>query len=184
MANPFDNLRIDPGSVQRSQSWYRAQAQKLGNLQRNVDRSIAQAQLIRRPVIGHLYMFHYDPKHKDRLPYYDTLPLVFPFEKAPGGFLGLNLHYLPYAMRFKLMSALLSLSGRGNRSAISWSVLKNSSRYPGATAAIKHYLTAQMRSSFLEIPDDQWLAASQMPVERFVGASKETVFRDTRRLSK
>jgi hypothetical protein len=71
-----------------------------------------------------------------------------------------------------------------DRSAISWNVLRNSSRYPGATAAIKHYLTAQMRSSFLEIPEDQWLAASQMPVERFVGANKETVFRDTRRLSK
>lgn len=183
MANPFDNLRIDPGSVQRSQSWYRAQVQRLGNLQRNVDRSIAQAQMTRQPKIGHLYMFHYDPKHKDRLPYYDTLPLVFPFEKAANGFLGLNLHYLPYAMRFRLMSALQDLAGRGNRSAISWGILKGSSRYPGVNAAVKHYLTAQMRSSFLEIPDDQWLAASQMPVERFVGASKETVFRNTRRMT-
>lgn len=185
--NPFDNLRINTGSLQRSQAWYRSQVGKLRNLQRTVDSSLNQAQLITRPEIGKLYLFQYDPKHKDSLPYYDILPLVFPFEKAQGGFLGLNLHYLPYVMRFKLMSALLdvaSKSGAQRKTMFSWQILSNSSRFPGAQAAVKHYLTAQLRSSFLEIPDDQWLAASQMPIERFVNTNKETVFRDSRRMSR
>lgn len=185
--NPFDNLRINPGATQRSQAWYRAQVGKLQNLQRTVDTSISQARLITRPDVGRLYLFQYDPKHKDTLPYYDTLPLVFPFERAQGGFLGLNLHYLPYAMRFKLMSALLNIAssaGNNRKAAFSWQLLSNSSRFPGTQAAVKHYLTAQMRSSFLEIPDDQWLAASQMPIERFVNTNKEAVFRDTRRMTR
>jgi hypothetical protein len=185
--NPFDNLRINAGSTQRSQAWYRTQVGKLQNLQRTVDSSISQARLITRPEIGKLYLFHYDPKHKDTLPYYDTMPLVFPFERAQGGFLGLNLHYLPYVMRFKLMSALLNIaekSGASRKTAFSWQLLSNSSRFPGSKVAVKHYLTAQMQSSFLEIPDDQWLAASQMPIERFVNTNKETVFRDTRRMTR
>jgi hypothetical protein len=185
--NPFDNLRINAGSAQRSQAWYRTQVGKLQNLQRTVDSSISQARLITRPDIGKLYLFHYDPKHKDTLPYYDTMPLVFPFERAQGGFLGLNLHYLPYVMRFKLMSALLDIAakaGASRKTAFSWQLLSNSSRFPGAQVAVKHYLTAQMQSSFLEIPDDQWLAASQMPIERFVKTNKEAVFRDTRRMTR
>jgi hypothetical protein len=185
--NPFDNLRINAGSTQRSQSWYRAQVNQLRNLQRNVDASISQARLIQRPEVGKLYLFHYDPLHKDRLPYYDILPLVFPFAKAAGGFLGLNLHYLPYVMRFKLMGALLdvaSKAGDNRKMAFSWQILNNSSRFNGAQASVKHYLTNQMRSSFLEIPDDQWLAASQMPIERFVNTNKESVFRDTRRMTR
>ena len=58
-------------------------------------------------VIGKMYFFWYDPKHKDTLPMYDRFPLVFPIERYPDGFLGLNLHYVDYATRQALISKLL-----------------------------------------------------------------------------
>ena len=44
--------------------------------------------------IGRLNMFLYDPKYKDKLPYYDVFPLVLPIQRYSDGFLGINFHYL------------------------------------------------------------------------------------------
>jgi hypothetical protein len=184
MANPFQQLRVDPQSVRRSQAWYQKHVQNLGNLSRGVNAALKQGEASIVP--GGLYMFKYDPKHKDKLPYYDTLPLVLPFADAPGGFLGINLHYLPYGLRFKLMGALLELvtdiEDPQSRAQVSWSILNGSSKYPGVSACVKHYLTAQVKSQFLDIPNDQWLAAAMMPIEQFSGASKEQVYKNSRRM--
>ena len=51
-------------------------------------------------------LFGYDPKHKDRLPYYDTFPLIFPLEPAKGGFIGLNFHYLKPGARVAFLRSL------------------------------------------------------------------------------
>ena len=50
-------------------------------------------------------MFFYDPKTK-QLPFYDTFPLVLPFELIRGDVYRLNFHYLPYGLRFKLLEQL------------------------------------------------------------------------------
>ena len=52
---------------------------------------------------GKMYFFHYSPKLKDKLPYYDSFPLVIIIEMYGDGFLGLNLHYLPLKMRMNLL---------------------------------------------------------------------------------
>ena len=62
--------------------------------------------LLQRPSAGRMSMFIYDPKTKQKLPFYDTFPLVLPFELIRGGFIGLNFHYLPYGLRFKLLEQL------------------------------------------------------------------------------
>ena len=62
------------------------------------------------PTVGNMYMFSYDPKYKNVLPYYDAHPLVFPIEFYSNGFLGINLHYLPPMARASLMSNLKKLS--------------------------------------------------------------------------
>jgi len=184
MANPFQQLRVDPQSVRRSQAWYQNQIANLGNLSRKVNRALAQGSDSIVP--GGLYLFKYDPKHKDKLPYYDTMPLVLPFADAPGGFLGINLHYLPYGLRFKLMGALLDLvtdiEDPNSRAQVSWQILNSSSKYSGVSACVKHYLSSQIQSSFLNIPNDQWLAAAMMPLEQFSGAGKEQVFKNSRRI--
>ena len=47
-----------------------------------------------KSMLGKMYFYSYNPKWKDQLPWYDTFPLVFPIERYPDGFLGLNFHYL------------------------------------------------------------------------------------------
>lgn len=184
MANPFQQLRVDPVSVRKSQAWYQNQINQLGNLTRKVNAALSSSNAPLVP--GGLYLFRYDPKHKDTLPYYDTLPLVLPFASAPGGFLGINLHYLPYGLRFKLMGALLDLvtdiEDPQSRAKISWNILNSSSKFTGVSACVKHYLTAHVHSPFMNIPNDQWLAAAMMPIEQFSGASKEQVFKQSRRM--
>ena len=184
MANPFEALRVDPASVRKSITWYQTQIKNLKNLQSKVSRELRMGDNYIMP--GRLYLFRYDPKHKDTLPYYDTMPLVLPYKKVAGGFYGINLHYLPYGLRFKLMGGLLSLvadiSDPDSRAAVSWKILNNASRFPGVDACVKHYLSGQVQSNFLNIPNDQWLAAAMMPLEQFTGASKTAVFNKSRRM--
>jgi hypothetical protein len=184
MANPFDNLRVTPQGVRKSINWYNNQIKHLRNLKPDVARAVnkTQGQSFQ---IGGLYMFSYDPKHKETLPYYDTLPLVMPIGPAPGGFLGLNLHYLPYGWRFKLMGLLLEqirdVADPMARAKISWQILNAGSKFPGVDACVKHYLLGHVKSGFLPIPNNQWLSAAMMPVEQFQGATKTAVFADSRR---
>ena len=59
-----------------------------------------------RPSAGRMNLFVYDPKYKKTLPFYDTFPLVLPLETIKGGFMGLNFHYLPYPLRFRLLERM------------------------------------------------------------------------------
>ena len=83
-----------------------------------------------RPSQGRLNLFFYDPKFKKTLPYYDTFPLVLPLEPIKGGFMGMNFHYLPPAMRFTLLRRLDGYSNseatqRNTRIEVSYDTVKN-----------------------------------------------------------
>lgn len=185
--NPFDQITIRPGDIQRSQKWYQNQVRNLTNAHGQINRVLKRGEyeLDQRVMPGGLYLFKYDPKHKDTLPYYDVMPLVFPFAKMPDGFLALNLHYLPHALRFKLMGALLqlamSMTDKQRQARMSWQLLNQASKYPGVNACVKHYLLSHVQTRFMNIHPDQWLAASMMPLEKFVGATSNQVYKDSRR---
>ena len=65
-----------------------------------------QESTVANALLGRMYFYSYNPKHKATLPYYDTFPLVFPIEKYSDGFLGLNFHYLAPKHRAILMDQL------------------------------------------------------------------------------
>ena len=48
---------------------------------------------------GRMYMFFYNAKWKDKLPYWDRFPCTIILETYQNGFLGLNLHYIPPRLR-------------------------------------------------------------------------------------
>jgi hypothetical protein len=183
--NPFLDLRMRAGDQQRSVNWYQTQIRSLGRVQGSVTRMLSAdtTHLTSNYQPGRLYLFQYDAKHKDTLPYWDALPLVFPFRKVKGGFYGINLHYLPYGLRFALMGNLLALAtgDENRRLMLSWQLLNQSSKFSGVSACVKHYLTDHVQSRFLNIPPDQWLAASMLPIEQFQNASKDAVFRASRK---
>ena len=92
----------------RSTAWYREKIKEFGtpgalDLIRDGKRDT-------KPFYGKLNMFVYDPKHKKKLPYYDTFPLVLPLENYLDGFLGINMHYLPISLRVKLLDRLVDFS--------------------------------------------------------------------------
>ena len=131
-------------------------------------------------------MFYYDAKHKDTLPYFDRFPLIFPFKKVDGGFMGLNMHYLPLQYRAKLMDSLYDLTtneryDERTKLELSYKILNSAGRFRYFKPCVKHYLTGQLRSRFMYIYPSEWDMALILPLERFQGASKTKVWSDTRR---
>lgn len=174
-------------SARKSRAWFNQQALLLGRQRitpNNLMRASDEERLKARIIPGNLYMYFYDPKMKAELPYYDRFPMVLPYKSVPGGFFGLNLHYLPYQMRVILMSRLLAFKTNdkmdGNtRIKLSWQLLDGVSKYAAAAPCVKHYLLPHVKSPFRKVEAKDWGTAMLLPVERFVGASKEQVWKDS-----
>lgn len=125
-------------------------------------------------VIGKMYFFWYDPKHKATLPIYDRFPLVFPIERYSDGFLGLNLHYLSQDERADLLNKLMKFKNSSNltersKLRLSYDLLASTKRIANQMRpCIKRYLFTHVRSSFIEVPGTEWDRAIELPVEFFV----------------
>lgn len=183
--NPFKSVRPSSGSNTKSINWYRNQVKRLSNITPNTLLSNTPG-LTTTLKPGHMYMFFYDAKYKDTLPFWDRFPLVIPFRKAPDGFYGINLHYLPYVMRFNLLGALHRYAaddsiGENTKLKINWNLLEEMSSVAPIKKCVKHYLSSHVKSKFLEISYPDWITASLLPVEQFEGATKNTVWENTRR---
>lgn len=137
--------------------------------------------------IGRMYMFFYDPKHKQTLPYYDRFPLIFKVKDVEGGFIGLNLHYLPPVLRAKLMDALYSIASdtrydENTKIKLSYDILKASAKYKWFKPTLKKYLNNHVRSRFILVDSVEWDMALFLPTERFAKSNKQRVWKDSRAL--
>ena len=165
----FDEISKLKKSGKEPYQWYRNRIKELG--------TPSQAQLIRdgkitgRVNFGALNMFIYDPKLKNKLPYYDTFPLVLPIEKYRDGFLGINFHYLPYALRARLLSRL---DPNAN-----YSALKNVRL---VKPTLKRYLNTNVRSRFRKLEEEDFMTAIMLPVQRFRKSSASKVWSDSRKV--
>jgi hypothetical protein len=176
-----------PAKEQQSRTWYRDTANKFRTVnERNLMKGDTD-RLRSQPKIGHMYMFYYDAKHKETLPYFDRFPMIFPYKKVKGGFMGINLHYLPHILRAKLMDSLYDISSNDlydetTKLRMSYNILSSASKYKWFKPCIKHYLTTQVRSRFLYVYPAEWDIALFLPLERFSGASKSKVWSDSKKL--
>lgn len=165
----FDEISKLRKSGKEPYQWYRNRIKELG--------TPSQAQLIRdgkitgRVNFGALNMFIYDPKLKNKLPYYDTFPLVLPIERYRDGFLGINFHYLPYALRARLLSRL---DPNAN-----YSALKNVKL---VKPTLKRYLNSNVRSRFRKLEEEDFMTAIMLPVQRFKKSSTNKVWSDSRKV--
>ena len=120
-----------------------------------------------RPKYGVMNLFGYDPKFKETLPLYDRFPLIFPLEPAKGGFYGINFHYLQPGARVNFLRQLSRFAtDKKYDKNTRYNIGELSGRYFKKT--IKHYLTSQVRTSFLNITADEMAIAIFLPVARFV----------------
>ena len=183
--NQYDLLT----SVRKSRAWFEQQVLIMSRQQLTPQRVLQgnSDQLTTRVLPGFMYMFAYDPKGKAELPYYDKFPLVLPFRKTPDGFIGLNLHYLPYQLRVILLDHLLVFKNNSKldettKIKYSWQLIDGASKYAAAKPCVKQYLNGHVRSQFRQINAKDWATAMLLPVERFVGASKQEVWADSKKI--
>ena len=184
----FEKYRYDRSISKKSSAWFEQQVllltkKRFTPQQILKDRKNATSVKI---LPGNLYAFLYDAKHKETLEYWDRFPLVFPFRAVPGGFYGLNLHYLPYRMRLQLMDKLLQFKNNDKfdettKLRYSWNLIGGVSKFKAAEPCVKHYLYEQVRSPFAKIESYDWATALMLPVERFVGANKNAVWQDSKK---
>lgn len=176
-------------AVKKSRAWFEQQVLIMTRQQLTPQKVLNgnPEQLVTRIMPGHLYMFVYDPKTKAELPYYDRFPLVFPFRKTPDGFIGLNMHYLPYPLRITLLDNLLTYASNQRfdettRLKYSWALIDGMSKYAAAKPCVKQYLVGHVRTQFRQVESSNWATAMLLPVERFVGASKQEIWADSRKI--
>ena len=199
VAKVFDDLLLKgirsgqvPARTKAARDWYRDQANGIAksefkDKELKFIREMGTDRYENRFRIGNMYMFVYDPKHKETLPYYDRFPLIFPINKAKGGFLGINFHYLPLTQRAKLMDALYDVASNDRfdettKLRASYSLLNGASQYKEFRPTVKHYLTSQIRTRLVYINPTEWDVALFLPTENFVGASKTKVWEDSRKI--
>ena len=168
------------GGRPKSTQWFRDKIKEFG--------TPTSANLIRdgkrtsKPTFGILNMFVYDPKLKDKLPYYDTFPLVLPIEEYNNGFLGINLHYLSMPMRLRLLDRLVDYSNNNKfdestKLNVDYSRLK---KIDLIKPCLKRYLASNIKTQFRKVEADEFMVATLLPVQRFKKQSDSHVFAKSR----
>lgn len=196
MASLFDTLQTQAfragitARTKQSSNWFQ---KKVGEL------SVpARSKLLRddalipsgsRTFTGSMYMYFYDPKLKKELPYYDRFPLTIMVDRAPGGFYGLNLHYLEYGVRAAFLDELMKLAPNKMTDTtritkMRYDLLKGAAKYKEFKPCFKHYLAKHVRSQFSRVAMTEWEIAIFLPVEQFTKSSKRAVWQDSRKIAK
>lgn len=175
---------ITPRSAE-SRDWFRKKAQQIRRVNRNQLMKEDPLQLKNRFLPGAMTMFFYDPKTKEKLPFYDSFPLVIVVDKAPNGFYGLNLHYLPPALRAKFLDGLMDNMtdkkfDERTRFEVSYSYLKRAAKMKYFKPCFKHYLTDHVRSRFAFVPAPEWEIAAFLPTADWQKASGSAVYKASR----
>lgn len=176
-----------PAKTEEAKTWYRDTAKSFKKISETTLMKDGNKRLRTQLAVGSCYMFYYDAKHKETLPFWDRFPLVFPFSKVDDGFLGINLHYLPHIYRAKLMDALYETTTTksltpNTKLDLSYKILSSASKFEYFKPCVKRYLRSQFRSRFLYIQPDEWDIALFLPLERFQGATKQKVWAESKKL--
>lgn len=181
-----------PSMEMASSTWFRNQALKTAASPQTLLKS-DRSRFESYPMLGNMYLFSYDPKHKETLPYYDRFPLVIPFKssattgraKTGDGFYGLNLHYIPPRLRARLMDALYEYTtsetlDENTKIRISYRMLNSVSKLKYFRPCVKQYLFSHFRSKFFRIDPTEWNMAIMLPLDRFAKADKNTVYKESK----
>lgn len=141
---------------------------------------------VNKPLIGRMFMYLYDPKHKKTLPYYDRFPLIFLVEKAEGGFYGLNMHYLPPKYRAILFDNLTQYTNnkkydKTTRLRLKYDFLKANARLRYFAPCYKRYLSSHVKSRIVEVPAQHWETVLFLPSEQFKKSTAASVWTKSRK---
>jgi hypothetical protein len=193
MSNLFKKLEIEafragitPRTVQ-SREWFRKKVDKMRNINRKNLMREEELQKTDDSVIGNMYMFFYDPKHKDTLPYYDKFPLVVVVGPAKDGFLGLNLHYLPPVLRAKFLDGLLDITTNKRyddttKFRLSYKMLQGAAKFKYFKPCLKHYLNDHVKGNFAKVSAPEYEIAVFLPTADWAKGNQNKIYSDSRRM--
>ena len=137
---------------------------------------------------GRMYTFFYDPKTKDKLPYYDRFPVILLLEANQNGFSGLNLHYIPPRYRVKLLNELYDFivtddeeddENMKTRIRVTYDILQSTAKMKFFRPCYKRYLTSHIEGRALEIIPEYWDIMAMLPVGRFEKESVRKVYSES-----
>lgn len=194
-------LNIAASVNKRSREYFISKAREIENqrpnriLDRKDIKDNLQSELPFKP--GDIFLFNYYPKNAEnekKLPYYDRYPLILLLDIQPEFILGLNFHYLPYLERAILLSQLYrylnedeitvddipSVLGEKAFVDIDYTKVQNLNvpkKY--WKPCFKKYLNNNIRGRMLKIHPQEWDILLQLPLERFVRANRQTVWRES-----
>ena len=182
MASVFDRIKVRAGDTDRSATWYRSQVNRIAS-GKTAGQLFREGKLQGRPSVGRLNLFGYNPKLRAKLPYYDIFPLVLPLEPTKGGFMGMNFHYLPPLLRFRLLERMQARASdrrfdTNTKFEVNYDDVKS---IKIVKPTIKKYLYAYGQTGFLRINADDAAVAIYLPVQRFKKAPEATVYADSRK---
>ena len=192
MANLFQKLEIEAfragitPRTKQSMEWFRRKATQLGRVGKSImDDEAVKLQTSMKDPVGNMYMFFYDPKHKETLPFYDRFPLAIIIGPAPQGFYGLNLHYLPPVLRAKFLDGLLDVTNNKKydettRFQLSYNMLQGAAKMKYFKPCFKHYLTKHVKSRLARVMAPEWEIATFLPTASWEKSNSNKVYKDSR----
>lgn len=133
------------------------------------------------PEPGKIYLYQYDPKTKERMPFYDTVPLVLITDVTPDGWYGVNFHYMPPKVRLAVMETLYKNIKDDTKTdkvkfLMNWQIASRVAKAASATEylneSIKQYLGSHLRSRLVEIDPEYWAMIMFLPLGRFKKGGK------------
>jgi len=168
--------------TKESMTWFRQKSRSIRRVNRREIMKEEPIQLRNTFRPGNMFMFFYDPKTKETLPYYDKFPLVIVVGKAPGGFYGLNLHYITPLLRVKLLDALMDNTSdkrydENTRFKLNYAMLNRTSKLRFYKPCFKHYLLDHVQSRLAHVPAPEWEIATFLPMANWVGAQGAAVYK-------
>lgn len=184
----FDKVRNDPRYTQaRSIDWFKTKINDLGGNSPSAKTDLFKTTKDKQTtqiLPGAMYMYKYDPKTKDDLPFYDGFPLVIVIGLTATGWTALNLHYISYAVRAKLFEKLWLIASKykNNKQQVlrlNWKLLSNVARFPEVRPCVKQYLYSHVQSRMIKIDVQDWKTAMLLPVETFYKKSFSYVARNS-----
>jgi hypothetical protein len=194
MASLFDTLQANAfragvrARTKESQAWFKKNVTNLSVSRKDLLKDDALDRTSQN-ISGNMYMYFYDPKHKATLPYYDRFPLTIMVDGAPGGFYGLNLHYLNYNVRAKFLDDLMAFGPAQAKESsrltkLRYNLISSVRKYKEFKPCFKHYLGKHVVSQFSRVPMTEWEIAIFLPVEQFRKKGKESVWQESLKIAR
>jgi len=191
MASLFDTLQANAqragvtSRTRRSQLWFQKNIKKLNMPTRQKLLKDKALDPVSKEIAGNMYMYFYDPKTKDELPYYDRFPLTIMVQPEKGGFSGLNLHYLSPGVRARFLDELMATAPKNindmTRLKLRYKLLAGTKKYKEFKPCWKRYLGSNVRSRLVRVPMTDWEIAIFLPVQQFVKRKDNYVWNQSRK---